>query len=207
MAFLDNHTHRVNNTKQSAGAPIDITPDHDDTAIANDPKRNNDFQYEFPGDPQGQARCPFAAHVRKTNPRNDLEQQGIPVQPQRILRRGIQFGPEVSDQERNSGKTSQERGLLFLSYQSNITNGFNFIQQSKCSLSPVAWSLPTFLDHVETFEVVRKVLKVSFFHVFGSFSDNQCCFKWCFHVTFITSNAPEASKSTYITLICATRLG
>ena len=63
------------------------------------------------------------------NPRNDLTVDAI--QPHMILRRGIPFGPEVSDEEQQSNTTAQERGLLFVAYQSNIANGFKFLQQCK----------------------------------------------------------------------------
>lgn len=117
-------------TDTPAGAPIDVTPLKDDPALGADPNRNDDFHFSFPNDFETQTRCPFAAHVRKTNPRNDLQQLGISTEGRRILRRGIQFGPEVTDQEKQSGKTAKERGLLFSCFQSNIENGFQFIQHS-----------------------------------------------------------------------------
>ena len=46
------------------------------------------------------------------------------------MRRGVQFGPEVSEQEMKEGKTLNERGLLFTCYQASITNGFAFLQKS-----------------------------------------------------------------------------
>ncbi|KAM0797506.1 peroxidase TAP [Usnea florida] len=116
-----------------SGAPVDLAPTHDDPAIANDNSRNNNFSYDFPEDQQTQDRCPFAAHTRKTNPRADLEKLGFPTNPttnHRIIRRGIQFGPEVSAAEAASEKTTQGRGLLFAAYQSNLGNGFQFIQKS-----------------------------------------------------------------------------
>lgn len=113
------------------GAPIDVTPTKDDLKLAADPSRNNDFRYDFPNDSQTQDRCPFAAHTRKTNPRADLEDLGISNEIRRIIRRGIQFGPEVTRVEAQSGKTIRARGLLFAAYSSNIINGFQFIQQSK----------------------------------------------------------------------------
>ncbi|KAG9045455.1 hypothetical protein FS837_006298 [Tulasnella sp. UAMH 9824] len=46
------------------------------------------------------------------------------------MRSGIPYGPEVSDAERQTQKTSQDRGLLFVSYQSVLGFfGFNFIQK------------------------------------------------------------------------------
>ena len=119
-----------------AGAPVDLAPTKDDPALGADPLRNNDFRYTFPDDQQTQDRCPFAAHLRKTNPRADLEDahpppDGIPTDPQRIVRRGIPFGPEVSAAEAASGITTLGRGLLFAAYQASIANGFQFIQQSR----------------------------------------------------------------------------
>ena len=119
------------------GAPVDLAPTKDDPALGADPLRNNNFRYTFPDDQQTQDRCPFAAHLRKTNPRADLEdahppQSGpLPTDARRIIRRGIPFGPEVSADEAASGKTTLERGLLFAAYQANIANGFQFIQHSR----------------------------------------------------------------------------
>jgi len=116
-----------------SGAPIDVTPFKDDPVLANDPTRNNNFA--FAGEITSSLRCPFAAHVRKTNPRNDLEVPPSPikpisVEPRRIARRGIQFGPELTPAENQSGKTIHGRGLIFICYQTSITNGFQFLQQS-----------------------------------------------------------------------------
>ena len=104
----------------------------DDPALGADPTRNNDFSYNllFPDDQSTQDRCPFAAHVRKTNPRSDLKQFGG-TEIRRIVRSGIPFGPEVAADETT---TRQDRGLLFVAYQSNIGNGFQFIQQSKAAI-------------------------------------------------------------------------
>ncbi|KAF9524199.1 peroxidase TAP [Crepidotus variabilis] len=110
-----------------SGAPIDVSPFQDDPELADDPKRTNDFKFE--GERTSQLKCPFAAHVRKTNPRDDLEPD-FSIDDRRILRRGVQFGPEVTRAEHNSGKTIHDRGLLFTCYQSHIENGFQFLQQS-----------------------------------------------------------------------------
>jgi len=102
------------------GAPVDITPLKDEPQLAANNK-NNDFRY----DPFSQDRCPFAAHTRKTNPRSDLAS----TEKQRIIRRAIPFGPEV-DPVTEKTQTIHDRGLLFKAYQSNITNGFQFIQKN-----------------------------------------------------------------------------
>ncbi|KAI0648827.1 peroxidase TAP [Trametes meyenii] len=115
-----------------SGAPVDLTPLQDDPALGKDPLRNNNFRYDFPEDSQTTDRCPFAAHTRKTNPRADLEDLNppAPTTARRIIRRGVQFGPEVTPDEASSGKTKFGRGLIFVAYQSNIVNGFQFIQHS-----------------------------------------------------------------------------
>ena len=105
------------------GAPIDITPLKDDPKLGADVSRNDNFRF----DTNSQERCPFAAHIRKTNPRSDLPSTEI----RRILRQGIAFGPEVSANEKQQKTTEQARGLLFACYQSSIPNGFEFIQKCK----------------------------------------------------------------------------
>ncbi|KAF2642480.1 Dyp-type peroxidase [Massarina eburnea CBS 473.64] len=107
-----------------SGAPIETNPTKDDPALGADPARNNNFT--FP--PKDQSKCPFAAHIRKMNPRGDINEASII--PHMVLRRGIPFGPEVSAEEKATNTTIQERGLLFVCYQTSITNGFKFLQQA-----------------------------------------------------------------------------
>ena len=58
------------NAKCSIGGdPVDVSPDHDDPVLAADPQRNNNFDFSGAAD---QTKCPFAAHIRKNNPRSDL---------------------------------------------------------------------------------------------------------------------------------------
>ncbi|KAK7046855.1 DyP-type peroxidase [Favolaschia claudopus] len=108
-----------------SGAPIDLAPLRDDPELGADPLRNNNFTYahadlDLSTD---QSRCPFSAHTRKTRPRAD---QGENLVTQ-IMRAGI---PYVSDDEAAANTTSTERGLAFVAYQSNIGNGFRFMQQT-----------------------------------------------------------------------------
>lgn len=107
------------------GAPIVTTPLKDDPALGADPARNNNFKFTA----GNQSVCPFAAHIRKMNPRGDLSDNAI--QSHMVLRRGIPYGSEVSSEERASNTTRQERGLLFVCYQTSLTKGFSFLQQSK----------------------------------------------------------------------------
>ncbi len=96
--------------------------------------RNNNFA--FSGQRSLQFKCPFAAHIRRTNPRDDLEvppdgTDPISVEPNRIMRRGIPFGPELTIHEQATGVTENSRGLLFVCYQSSLVNGFQKLQNGE----------------------------------------------------------------------------
>ncbi|EME41920.1 hypothetical protein DOTSEDRAFT_27026 [Dothistroma septosporum NZE10] len=119
-----------------SGCPVNLQADFDDVNIGKDKMRNNLFDF----DPQGLDKnsltitpgmrlvCPIGAHIRKTNPRGDqFGPNSDPrknVSPHRILRRGIPYGPEISQ------NPTAERGLLFACYQSDLEEGFDFIQQN-----------------------------------------------------------------------------
>ncbi|KAG8903336.1 hypothetical protein FRC01_009239, partial [Tulasnella sp. 417] len=117
-----------------SGVPIDLSPERDDPDFL-DPEVINNFRYHLPE--PGQARCPFSAHIRKTAPREHHDIPGAPrklapVLPHAlIMRAGIPYGPEVTRAERRAQKTSEDRGLLFVSYQSLLGSfGFSFIQRA-----------------------------------------------------------------------------
>lgn len=124
------------------GAPVVLRPDADDATLGTEPARNNDF--EFGGDRHG-LTCPWAAHIRKAYPRDDVRGNVAPAdeeeidaeegntQTHRMLRRGIQFGPEVSEEENASGQTAQDRGLLFKCYVADIADQFEFVQKLWCN--------------------------------------------------------------------------
>lgn len=123
------------------GAAVVDHPDADDPGLGTDPARNNDF--EFDGDREG-LTCPWGAHIRKAYPRNDvpfnLEPSGEEekaaeafTQTHRMLRRGIQFGPELTAEETASRRTTEERGLLFKCYVADIADQFEFVQQAWCN--------------------------------------------------------------------------
>jgi Dyp-type peroxidase family len=125
-----------------SGAPLSITPLLDDPLLGVDGRRNNDF--DFANDPRGR-RCPFVAHIRKAYPRNDItnipatraarseidkrEVSTFDTYTHRVMRRGIAFGPELTSEERASGKTTEgvERGLMFVCYQTSIERQFEYI--------------------------------------------------------------------------------
>jgi Dyp-type peroxidase family len=89
---------------------------------------------EVEPDPDG-LRCPFAAHIRKTYPRDDRgtispELNEATTQTHRLLRRGIPFGPPYPLDPPPEHRDSGDRGLLFLAYQTSIVDQFEFVQQA-----------------------------------------------------------------------------
>jgi len=94
----------------------------------------DDFDYSE--DPNGKA-CPFFAHVRKVNPRADVNSAWSPKE-RRILRRGVPYGPRIArddDGKPTDGKVTYEKGekkgpmgLMFLCAQANIAEQFEFLQ-------------------------------------------------------------------------------
>jgi Dyp-type peroxidase family len=105
-----------------SGAPLELTPLRDALKLGADEKRRNDF--EFGNDPE-QRRCPYAAHIRKVNPRDDTGNLAE-AQRHRIIRAGIPFGPEVEPGETT---TRHSRGLMFVCYQTSIERQFEYIQR------------------------------------------------------------------------------
>jgi Dyp-type peroxidase family len=74
-------------------------------------KTGNNFNYN--GDTTGQ-KCPYAAHIRKVNPRDSSEKN------HQILRRSAVYG-DMDDPDRG------ECGLLFQCFQSTLEMGFEYI--------------------------------------------------------------------------------
>ena len=76
------------------GTPLVLSPDSPSPDLAS----SNDFSYST-ADPHG-ARCPFAAHIRVVNPRdqplNPAEFGFVP----RVIRRGTPFGPPLEGTDR-----------------------------------------------------------------------------------------------------------
>lgn len=122
-----------------SGAPIIKASTADDLSIADGTPGVNDF--EFGDDRQGLI-CPWAAHIRKAYPRDDVRGNVSPDEPaigaaeaftqtHRMLRRGIAFGPELTQEEALSGrsKAGYDRGLLFMCYVTSLENQFEFVQE------------------------------------------------------------------------------
>ncbi|CAA2136517.1 Dyp-type peroxidase [Methylobacterium bullatum] len=139
-----------------SGAAMINAPRGDDRSVGDNTPRANDF--EFGEDREGVV-CPWAAHIRKAYPRDDVRHELEPdekaigraeafTQSHRMMRRGISFGPEVTEAEALSGvsgaidnagtpdedsKVRLSRGLLFKCYVTSIDDQFEFVQRSWCN--------------------------------------------------------------------------
>jgi Dyp-type peroxidase family len=104
-----------------SGAPLELAPLRDNPRLGGDDSRNNDFGF---AEDRYQRKCPYAAHIRKANPRDDIAL--AEAQRHRIIRQGIPFGPEV---EAGETITRHSRGLMFVCYQTSIERQFEYIQK------------------------------------------------------------------------------
>lgn len=85
----------------------------------------NNFNYHDPSD----GHCPHFAHVRKTNPRREKH----PDKSRIMARRGIPYEKANVDKfvdPTSSQSDKKEFGLLFMSYQADLREQFEHIQQS-----------------------------------------------------------------------------
>ena len=112
------------------GDPV-LLPERPDNPGPASPLPNN-FNYasDIPGD-----KCPYHAHIRKTNPRGDTDRNfgtgSGALTPgeraRRIARRGVSYGDRAPDL---SDAPATGVGLLFMCYQANIPDQFAFIQKN-----------------------------------------------------------------------------
>ena len=120
-----------------------------------DPRTVTQNQFTYESDPVG-ARCPFGAHVRRTNPRNsDFPERRLSalrklivmlgfgpkgfyddvtssVRFHRILRRGREYGSELLPEEalQLAPPNESPRGLHFICLNANILRQFEFLQNA-----------------------------------------------------------------------------
>lgn len=148
----------------SSGAPIMRATNTDDRAVADDDCANNHFEFQdptaptanppgrnqcqdttlpqSPGDKTGDI-CPFAAHIRKSYPRDDEAEESqygggskpdLPnernTQTHRLLRRGIPFGESSRSTPAVPHDDGVDRGLLFMAYMTSIEDQFEFVTKN-----------------------------------------------------------------------------
>jgi len=113
------------------GSPVVLDP------LPTDMPPINDFHYR--SDEEG-SRCPFVAHIRKTNPRGESPLHlaeafnfASTVRQERshiMARRGITYGKRTYDETTNdfTDEPTGGVGLLFMAYMASIENQFEFTQ-------------------------------------------------------------------------------
>jgi deferrochelatase/peroxidase EfeB len=126
--------------REMNGSPLVPVQNHPIEGIGKDEKDRAYNQFTYDSDPDG-VRCPFGAHIRRANPRNadfpnrvkgrishliqtlGFGRKGIrddlmsPTRFHRLLRRGREYGDELSEQ-----------GLHFICLNGNIARQFEFVQ-------------------------------------------------------------------------------
>jgi len=139
--------------RQRDGTPL--VPPSADLIEGVSEKRREMNNFNFESDANGLA-CPIASHVRRSNPRTGDFPPGISglfsrllrilgfvkanrdadlvasTRFHRILRRGRQYGPEMSPEEAlaTSADVAEARGLHFVCLSANIARQFEFVQNA-----------------------------------------------------------------------------
>lgn len=108
----------------------------DGTPLADPGAAGNDFNYASDADG---SRCPFHAHIRRSNPRTPDPDQVVfgPPQPPggrhpRLMRRGMSYGPACvlpTQPATRAIDDGTERGLVFMAYNASISEQFEVIQR------------------------------------------------------------------------------
>jgi Dyp-type peroxidase family len=128
-----------------SGTALTLSAETDDARL----RERNDFVYR--DDPAG-LRCPIGAHIRRTNPRDDVKPYPAAeslsmTEAHRILRRARVFGPTLFDPTVLADPTSdacraailaladdgRARGIHFFAVNASIRSQFEFIQQTWCN--------------------------------------------------------------------------
>lgn len=113
-----------------SGAPLVKYPDKDPSGE----NKNDDFYtafFSYQDQDKDGLKCPFGAHIRRTNPRDNFEDNGQKqswklTRRHRIIRRARLYGsPTESSPTNFIPKT--EVGLMFTCFNSNISRQFEFI--------------------------------------------------------------------------------
>jgi deferrochelatase/peroxidase EfeB len=108
-------------------------PNGTPVALHKQPEREveNDFLYSR-SDRKGN-RCPFSAHIRKTNPRGGSGASLAAERTHRIARRGITYGDPTPPDGDLSTLPKTGVGLLFQCCQADLANQFEHLQHQWAS--------------------------------------------------------------------------
>jgi Dyp-type peroxidase family len=126
-----------------SGAPLAVAPDHDDTSVAD----VNEFGYQA-HDKSGM-RCPFSAHIRVSNPRDESLEERVKDGVPPLLRRGASYGPDWIPGTNDDA----DRGLLGLFLCASLDRQFQQVTRwmNANDFSPVFnGTIPTPVDPLST---------------------------------------------------------
>ncbi|NGZ02628.1 MAG: peroxidase [Nitrospira sp. WS238] len=86
--------------------------------------RTNYNNFTYADDASG-TKCPFHAHIRKVNPRDDEHPSPL------IVRRGMTYGKRdfISEENNINALPNSDVGLLFMCFQSDIPTQYEYIQR------------------------------------------------------------------------------
>jgi hypothetical protein len=122
------------------GTPLEVSPNGEDKSLKDFDYTNFNYlnatlnQQGKPISDDLGARCPYAAHIRRTNPRDDIQvlgnmdlSTGKPLYAgmHRVVRRASPYGPPYNEHE----KGEVQRGLVGLFIGANLGKQFQFIMQ------------------------------------------------------------------------------
>ncbi|MEN2398321.1 hypothetical protein GKZ90_0000910 [Flavobacterium sp. MC2016-06] len=120
------------------GTPLVVSPDKEDKSLGEPSTKNfnfTNFDYLTPspnqqGDQSSDAlglKCPYAAHIRRANPRDDINvtDNNDNAQTHRILRRASPYGPVYDPSE----KSGIQRGLVGLFIGAVLNYQFRFVSR------------------------------------------------------------------------------
>jgi Dyp-type peroxidase family len=105
------------------GAPLETHPDGPDPSFDASASGANDFRY---GADRDGRRCPLGAHIRRSNPRDALGNEGKLSFRHRMIRRGMPYGSPLPDGALDDDGV--DRGLVFVSFQASIFRQFEGVQ-------------------------------------------------------------------------------
>jgi Dyp-type peroxidase family len=105
-----------------SGAPLALCPFHDDPALGEDPRRNNDFLFQT--DDAAGFKTPAGSHIRRMNPR-DAQIAGM-ARIHRMIRRGTAYGPPLPEGVLEDD--GEDRGLMFAFVGAHLGRQFEFVQ-------------------------------------------------------------------------------
>ena len=109
-----------------SGAPLILAPVKDDSALGEDPQRNNDFTYA--NDPDGK-QVPLGCHMRRMNPRDTKLPVLADVNIHRIVRRSTTYGAPYDPNALSERDDEIPRGLIFLFISAKTMATLEFLQR------------------------------------------------------------------------------